>query len=161
MFCSSVNSFFKAFNSCHTWTSALPYRLQLIRLHYFLKNQSPFVKAEEPAQRHIFHTPQRPACSTVHSTANLTGEKTRPGLLLSRATALIVHAGDAAVPFWRGRLLRVYWHQQLNLLLDFWKNQKRFTTRIACPCFQALYQQICCLGSLLFKKRPRDSQHFC
>lgn len=44
-----------------------------------------------------------------------------------------VHAGDAAVPFWRGRLLRVNWHQQLNLLLDFWKNQRIFTTETARP----------------------------
>lgn len=44
-----------------------------------------------------------------------------------------VHAGDAAVPFWRGRLLRVNWHQQLNLLLDFWKNQRIFTTETAGP----------------------------
>lgn len=63
-------------------------------------------------------------------------------LFLSNATPLIVHARDVAVPFWRGRLLRVNWHQQLNLLLDFWKNQKIFTTKIACPCFQALYQEI-------------------
>ena len=50
-----------------------------------------------------------------------------PDLFLSNATPLIVHARDVAVPFWRGRLLRVNWHQQLNLLLDFWKNQKNWS----------------------------------
>lgn len=156
--------FSKASNSCHTWTSALlgyGYMLQLIRFHYFLKNQLPFVKAEQPAQIHIFNTPQWPACSTIHYTANLTRKKNTSWLFLSNATPLIVHARDVAVPFWRGRLLRVNWHQQLNLLLDFWKNQKIFTTKIACPCFQALYQQIFRLWSLLFKTRPQDSQYFC
>lgn len=96
--------------------------------------------------------------STLYS--KLDRKKTCPGLFLSNATPLIVHARDVAVPFWRGRLLRVNWHQQLNLLLDFWKNQKIFTTKIACPCFQALYQEIFLLWSLLFKMRPQDSQYF-
>lgn len=56
-------------------------------------------------------------------------------LRLSNTTPLIVHAGFVAVPFWRGRLLRVNWHQQLNLLLDFWKNQKIFTTKDCLPLF--------------------------
>lgn len=108
--------------------------LQLIKLTVFLKKK----KINYPSQSttacpntHLQYSTM-PACSTLYS--KLDKEKTVSCLFLSNATPLIVHARDAAVPFWRGRLLRVNWHQQLNLLLDFWKNQKIFTTKIARPC---------------------------
>lgn len=61
LFCSSVNYFLKPSTAVThelalCWATACV--LQLIRLHYFLKNQLPFVKAEQPAQKHIFNTAQ-------------------------------------------------------------------------------------------------------